>query len=98
MAAARPIWACSGLFDGILAKLALYQSGTALHGPSFAADGQRNSCGTVFLFDGERLDSYEEIQADVFDHVLAVIPEFDLRVFQSPSGADVQRMAWQEKN
>ena len=41
---------------------------------------------------------YEEIQADVFDHVLAVIPEFDLRVFQSPSGADVQRMAWQEKN
>ena len=41
---------------------------------------------------------YEEIQADVFDHVLAVLPEFDLRVFQSPSGADVQRMAWQEKN
>ena len=26
------------------------------------------------------------------------VPEFDLRVFQSPSGADVQRMAWQEKN
>ena len=40
---------------------------------------------------------YEEIQADVFDHVLAVIPEFDLRVFQSPSGADVQRMAWQRE-
>ena len=34
---------------------------------------------------------YEGIQADVFDHVLAVIPEFGLRVFQSPSGADVQK-------
>lgn len=33
---------------------------------------------------------YEGIQADVFEHVLAVIPEFGLRVFQSPSGEDVQ--------
>ncbi len=36
--------------------------------------------------------SYEAIQADLFDHVLAVIPEFGLRVFQSPSGADFQSM------
>lgn len=34
---------------------------------------------------------YEGIQADVFDHVLAIIPEFGLRVFQSPSGADFRR-------
>ena len=34
---------------------------------------------------------YEGIRADVFGHVLAVIPEFGLRVFQSPSGADVQK-------
>ena len=32
--------------------------------------------------------AYEGIQADVFDHVLAVIPEFGLRVFQNPSGSD----------
>ncbi len=32
---------------------------------------------------------YEGIQSDVFDHVLAVIPEFGLRVFQSPSGNDL---------
>lgn len=32
---------------------------------------------------------YEGIQSDVFDHVLAVIPAFDLRVFQSPSGSDL---------
>lgn len=31
---------------------------------------------------------YEGVQADVFDHVLAVIPEFGLQVFQSPSGSD----------
>jgi len=31
---------------------------------------------------------YEAIQADIFDHILAVIPQFDLRVFQNPSGAD----------
>ena len=33
---------------------------------------------------------YETIQADVFDHVLAVIPEFDLQIFQELSGSDVR--------
>lgn len=37
--------------------------------------------------------SYERIQSEVFDHVLAVIPEFGLRVFQSPSGGDVRALA-----
>ena len=32
---------------------------------------------------------YEHLQAEVFDHVLAVLPMFDLRVFQSPSGMDI---------
>lgn len=36
---------------------------------------------------------YEKIQSDVFDHVLAVIPEFGLRVFQEPSGADLRMLA-----
>ncbi len=31
---------------------------------------------------------YEEIQSDIFDHILAVIPQFELKVFQQPSGAD----------
>ena len=34
---------------------------------------------------------YEQVQADVFDHLLAIVPEFGLRVFQSPSGADLRR-------
>lgn len=33
--------------------------------------------------------SYENIQSDVFDHVLAIIPEFGLRVFQNVSGYDL---------
>lgn len=31
---------------------------------------------------------YETVQADIFDHILAVIPQFDLRIYQSPSGKD----------
>ena len=36
---------------------------------------------------------YEGIQADVFDHLLAVVGQFGLRVFQTPSGADVTSVA-----
>ena len=32
--------------------------------------------------------AYESVQADIFDHILAVVPEFDLQVFQEPSGTD----------
>jgi miniconductance mechanosensitive channel len=34
--------------------------------------------------------AYESIQADIFDHILAVLPGFDLRIFQNPSGSDFQ--------
>lgn len=36
---------------------------------------------------------YEGVQADVFDHVLAVIPEFDLHVFQNPTGDDFKALS-----
>ncbi len=35
---------------------------------------------------------YEDLQSDVFDHMLAVIPEFDLRVFQNPTGDDFSKL------
>lgn len=35
--------------------------------------------------------SYEHIQAEVFDHVLAMLQYFDLKVFQSPTGLDFQK-------
>jgi len=31
---------------------------------------------------------YEDIQADIFDHILAVLPLFGLKIFQNPTGAD----------
>ncbi len=31
---------------------------------------------------------YEGIQSDIFDHLLAVVPRFELRVFQEPAGSD----------
>jgi miniconductance mechanosensitive channel len=34
--------------------------------------------------------NYENIQADIFDHILAVLKEFDLRVYQQPSGLDLK--------
>lgn len=36
---------------------------------------------------------YESIQADIFDHILSVIPEFGLRVFQNPTGNDFRKLA-----
>jgi len=35
---------------------------------------------------------YEEIQSDIFDHIMAVIPEFDLKVFQNPTGHDFKEL------
>ncbi len=32
---------------------------------------------------------YERIQADIFDHLIAILPEFGLRLFQQPSGLDL---------
>ncbi|MCQ4259269.1 mechanosensitive ion channel family protein [Stutzerimonas stutzeri] len=37
---------------------------------------------------------YEAIQSDIFDHLLAILPEFGLRVFQHPSGGDMRD--WRE--
>ncbi|MBC52248.1 MAG: mechanosensitive ion channel protein MscS [Gammaproteobacteria bacterium] len=36
---------------------------------------------------------YEGIQSDIFDHILAILPEFGLQVFQQPSGVDMQALA-----
>jgi miniconductance mechanosensitive channel len=32
--------------------------------------------------------TYEAIQADIFDHLIALLPEFGLRLFQEPAGHD----------
>jgi miniconductance mechanosensitive channel len=47
----------------------------------------------VYAFTGDkRWVEYERIQADIFDHLVSAVPEFDLRVFQDPTGADLGRL------
>ncbi|MBK7173435.1 MAG: mechanosensitive ion channel [Bacteroidales bacterium] len=43
---------------------------------------------------------FENVQSDIFDHILAIVPEFDLRVFQSPTGEDLRQsqVAYWERN
>jgi miniconductance mechanosensitive channel len=36
---------------------------------------------------------YERIQGDIFDHLIAILPEFGLGLYQSPTGKDI-RAAW----
>ncbi|MBX3002789.1 MAG: mechanosensitive ion channel [Anaerolineales bacterium] len=38
-------------------------------------------------------EAYEAIQASIFDHLLAIVPQFGLRVFQNPTGANFS--SWQ---
>ncbi len=43
----------------------------------------------IYVFSKEKdWNKYEQIQADIFDHVLAIVPVFELRVFQNPTGED----------
>jgi miniconductance mechanosensitive channel len=41
---------------------------------------------------------YEHIQSEVFDHILSVVPEFDLKIFQNPSGNDVRDFLKQKES
>jgi miniconductance mechanosensitive channel len=44
----------------------------------------------IYVFSSDKnWANYEGIQADIFDHILAALPEFDLRVYQQPSGRDI---------
>ncbi|HPV85251.1 MAG TPA: mechanosensitive ion channel [Sedimentibacter sp.] len=47
----------------------------------------------IYLFVADtRWVNYETIQADVFDHILAVIDIFELRMFQNPTGNDIKEL------
>jgi miniconductance mechanosensitive channel len=47
----------------------------------------------IYVFSRDQdWSNYEGIQADIFDHVLAVASEFDLRLYQSPSGSDLREL------
>ena len=43
----------------------------------------------IYVFSNDQVwANYETIQADIFDHLLAALPIFDLRIFQNPTGFD----------
>lgn len=45
----------------------------------------------IYVFSSDQAWArYEAIQADIFDHLLAAIPEFGLRIFQFPAGHDLR--------
>ncbi|MEZ5072236.1 MAG: mechanosensitive ion channel [Bacteroidales bacterium] len=47
----------------------------------------------IYVFSNDQAwANYEGIQADIFDHILAILPEFGLRVFQNPSGSDFRKL------
>ena len=49
----------------------------------------------IYVFSNDQVWAhYEAIQADIFDHLLAAAPQFELRVFQNPSGYDFRN--WRE--
>ncbi len=41
---------------------------------------------------------YEQIQSDIFDHLLAILPYFDLQVFQNASGSDFNKLSQSTSN
>jgi miniconductance mechanosensitive channel len=48
----------------------------------------------IYVFSSDKVwANYESIQADIFDHIIAALPEFELRVFQEPSGSDFARLS-----
>jgi len=52
----------------------------------------------IYAFTNDtRWDVYESIQADIFDHLFAVAPEFGLRIFQNPTGNDLKSMIDEQK-
>jgi len=47
----------------------------------------------IYVFSNEQAWArYEAIQADIFDHLIAALPQFDLRIFQRPSGHDFREL------
>jgi len=52
----------------------------------------------IYVFSKEQeWAKYESVQADIFDHILASISYFDLKVFQNPTGDDFKRLAGNEE-
>jgi miniconductance mechanosensitive channel len=48
----------------------------------------------IYVFSNDqKWANYEAIQSDIFDHILAIIPEFELKIFQNPTGDDFKKLS-----
>ena len=45
-----------------------------------------------FFFNGTAWVDYEHVQAEIFEYILAILPEFGLKVFQNPTGKDLKNI------
>jgi len=53
----------------------------------------------VFCFSNDkRWENYEHIQADIFDHIIAAVPFFDLEIFEEPSSKDITSFLTQQQD
>ena len=47
----------------------------------------------IYIFSkDQRWAQYEDFQSDIFDHLMAVAPEFGLSIFQNPSSRDIRQL------
>ncbi|WP_446009118.1 mechanosensitive ion channel family protein [Candidatus Electrothrix sp.] len=48
----------------------------------------------IYVFSNDQVwANYEALQADIFDHLIAILPYFHLRIFQQPSGHDFKALS-----
>ena len=53
----------------------------------------------IFCFSSDkRWENYELIQADLFDHIIAAVPYFNLEIFEEPSSKDITSFLTQHQN
>ena len=45
-----------------------------------------------FFFDGTAWVDYEHLQSEIFEYILATLPEFGLKTFQTPTGNDIRNV------
>ena len=47
----------------------------------------------IYVFSSDqRWVYYEAIQSDIFDHIFSIIHEFDLKLYQNPTGQDFNKV------
>jgi len=52
----------------------------------------------IYVFSADRAwVNYEQLQSDIFDHILASVPQFDLEIFQIPAGTDFRKLSLDTK-